>query len=287
MMDYNGPDLENEQVKETLDAKHAKALSDLAAGFAHLKRISLLSHSTVRETDAEAGQTKGEKESLDVILVSEGPATTPCQPPVVESWEDEHPPSTEFPSSPSSTIAPPVLLSADGAQEASETFVVVPVNRSQKVISLAFQVLQSFMSPPSLSIIIAFIISVIPPLKALFVSGVSGTHIPPAPDGQPPLAFIINTATFIGGASVPMGLITLGSALARLNIPRDQWRSLPLGAIGSLAFGRLVVMPILGVLICEGLTHMGLIDPSNNVLRFVCMCVSPTFMTWMKTYFER
>lgn len=287
MMDYNGPDLEDEQVKETLDAKHAKALSDLAAGFVHLKR--LLSHSTVRETDAEAGQTKGEKESLDVILSSDGPDTTPCQPPVVESLAHEHPPSTEFPSSPSSTIAPPVLLSADGAQEASETFVVIPSNRFQKVISLFFQVLQSFMSPPSLSIIIAFIISVIPPLKALFVSGVSGTHIPSAPDGQPPLAFIINTATFIGGASVPMGLITLGSALARLNIPRYQWRSLPLGAIGSLAFGRLVVMPILGVLICEGLTHMGLIDPSNNVLRFVCMCVSPTFMTWMKTYsyFER
>ncbi|OAX39401.1 auxin efflux carrier [Rhizopogon vinicolor AM-OR11-026] len=278
MMDYNGPDLENEQVKQSLDTKHAKTLSDLAAGFAHLKRISLLSHSTVKETHAEAGQTTSEKESFNVTLASEGPVTTPYRAPTVEdagiSFVDEHPSSAEFPSSPPSTVAQPVPLSTDGAREVSETFVVAPASRSQKVIGLAFQVLQSFMSPPSLSIIISFIISVIPPLKALFVTGVPGTHIHLAPDGQPPLAFIMNTAAFIGAASVPMGLITLGSALARLNLPRNQWKSLPLCAIGSLALGRLIVMPVLGVLICQGLAHIGLIDPSNNVLRFVCIFMS-------------
>jgi hypothetical protein len=292
MMDYTGPDLENEQVKERLDTKHAKALSDLAVGFAHLKRISHMSHTAVQENHVEAGRTTAEKESFNLTVASENPVTTPYQPPVLEearglSLADEYPPSTELPSSPSSTVALPVPLSTDGAQDApktsglpgyvSEAVIVTPANGPRKVTGLAFQVLKSFLSPPSLSIVVSFIISVIPPMKALFVPGVPGTNIPPAPDGQPPLAFIMSTATFIGGASVPMGLITLGSALARLNVPRSQWRSLPLSAIGSLAVGRLLVMPILGVLICQAFTHIGLIDPSNKVLRFVCMCVSSYF----------
>ncbi|KAG1814665.1 uncharacterized protein BJ212DRAFT_1300462 [Suillus subaureus] len=150
-----------------------------------------------------------------------------------------------------------------------------------KFISLTFGFLRSLLAPPSLSIIISFIIAITPPLKALFVPGVPGTHISSAPDGQPPLALIMKTATFISGASVPMGLITLGSALARLSIPRNQWSSLPLGAIGSLAVGRLVVMPVLGILICQQFTRIGLIDPSNNVLRFICILLSglPTATT--------
>ena len=69
-----------------------------------------------------------------------------------------------------------------------------------------------------------------------------------------------------------MGLISLGSALARLKIPRGAWRTLPLGAIGALALAKIVVSPVLGVLICEGLTRAGVIDRADRVLRFVCMC---------------
>ncbi|KAN0082936.1 hypothetical protein V8E55_008731 [Tylopilus felleus] len=55
-----------------------------------------------------------------------------------------------------------------------------------------------------------------------------------APDGQPPLAIVLNTTTFIGGASVPLGLIILGSALARMEIPGGR---LPLGAVGTHSSG--------------------------------------------------
>jgi len=278
MLDYNGSDLENEKVKEILATKHTKALSNLAAVFRHLKRVPFLSHATVtrKETDAEDGQSTGEKQSLDITLTSESPVTIPDQLVTLEdtrrlSQEDEHPPSIEITISPSSGIILPVSLSTDSVGKVSEAFIVTRVNRFQKVTSLILQFLRSLSSPPSFSIIISFIVSIVPPLKALFVPGVPGTHIPPAPDGQPPLAFIMNTSIFISGAAVPMGLIMLGSALARLHVPRHQLKSLPLGAICSLAIGKLIVMPVLGVLICQGLTHIGLIDPSNNVLRFVCM----------------
>jgi len=131
--------------------------------------------------------------------------------------------------------------------------------------------LKAFFTPPSVAILISFPISLVPKLKALFTE-VPGTFISPAPDGQPPLAFILDATNFMGAASVPLGLICLGSALARLNLPKKgEWRTLPLGAIGSLAVGKMLVMPVLGVLICEGLTSVGVISKDDKVLRFVCM----------------
>jgi predicted permease len=133
------------------------------------------------------------------------------------------------------------------------------------------QFLKSFFTPPSVAILISFPIALVPNLKALFTP-VPGTFIPSAPDGQPPLAFVLDATTFMGAASVPVGLVCLGSALARLNLPKKgEWLSLPLGAIGSLAVARMVVMPVLGVLICQGLTNAGMISKDDKVLRFVCM----------------
>lgn len=145
-----------------------------------------------------------------------------------------------------------------------------PVSSSERRTKRIRAFLSSLISPPSLAIIISFPVALIKPLKALFVP-TENSPIPNAPDGQPPLAFIQDAATFIGAAAVPLGLICLGSALARLNVPMNRWRTLPLGAIFSLAVAKLIITPVLGVLICEGLTHAGVIDPSDKVLRFVCM----------------
>ncbi|KAK0474151.1 auxin efflux carrier [Armillaria novae-zelandiae] len=139
---------------------------------------------------------------------------------------------------------------------------------------------ESICMPASLAIIISFVIALITPVKALFVE-VDGYYMPSAPDGEPPLAFVIDFAEFIGAASVPLGLICLGSALARLNIPRSQWSSMPVGAILSLAVMRMVVMPVLGVLICKGLIHVNFISKDDKVLQFVCIFFSclPTATT--------
>ncbi|KAG1741689.1 auxin efflux carrier [Suillus lakei] len=134
--------------------------------------------------------------------------------------------------------------------------------------------LSSLLSPVLLSVVVSLIVSRISALKALFIPNVSGTNIPLAPDGQPPLAFIMDTVTLLGAANSPIGLIILGSALARMNIPRGRWTSLPLGAIGALAVCKQLIMPVSGILICEGLTRMRFIDAEDKVLRFICIFVS-------------
>jgi predicted permease len=130
--------------------------------------------------------------------------------------------------------------------------------------------LKSIISPASLTILISFPIALVPQLKALFVED-PRIHFHPAPDGQPPLAFVLDIANFMGAASVPLGLICLGSALARINVPLNQWRTLPIGAISSLAIGKTIVTPVLGVLITNGLVALGMIPKEDKVLRFVCM----------------
>ena len=134
----------------------------------------------------------------------------------------------------------------------------------------------NFFSPLTVSILVSFPIALTPKLKALFVH-VPGTYMPPAPDGQPPLAFLMDTVTSIGGSAIPMGLICLGSSLARLNIPkRGEWRKLPLGAIGTLAAGKLLITPVIGVFMCQGLTKVGFIPRDDKNLRFICMQVFST-----------
>ena len=133
--------------------------------------------------------------------------------------------------------------------------------------------LRTLPRPPTIALILACPISVITPLKALFVplQNANGDPvIPLAPDGAPPLAFILDTATFLGLASVPLALICLGAALAKLKISKGISR-LPLGAISALTIGRLVLQPIIAVVTVEGLVRAGLIDEANKVLRFTMM----------------
>jgi hypothetical protein len=135
---------------------------------------------------------------------------------------------------------------------------------------VCLSIIRGLFNPISVAMFIALPISLVPTLKALFIP-VEGVHMPSAPDGQPPLAFIQDTATFIGAASIPIGLICLGSSLARLNVPLTQWRTLPVGAIMGLAVGKMIIAPIFGVLISHGLANAGVIFKDDKVLLFVCM----------------
>lgn len=161
-------------------------------------------------------------------------------------------------------------IQVEDAPPESISFQPQPLTRTQILKTRLKTFFRSLLTAPSISIFVSFPIALIPKLKALFIA-VDGVNMPSAPDGQPPLAFIMDVATFIGAASVPLGLICLGSALARLKIPLNQWGSLPVGAISSLAIGKLLLMPVLGVLIVKGLVHGGLIPEEDKVLQFVCM----------------
>jgi hypothetical protein len=82
------------------------------------------------------------------------------------------------------------------------------------------EVLKGLVTPVSCAILIAIPCGIVPPLKALFVvvPDWSETRVPFAPDGRPPLAFIMETAQFIGGVTIPSALILLGASFARLKV---------------------------------------------------------------------
>jgi hypothetical protein len=64
-----------------------------------------------------------------------------------------------------------------------------------------------------------------------------------------------------------------------LDIPRDRegWRMTPVGAISGIAVGRMIVMPVFGVLLVQGLVKGGIISKQDKVLQFVCMHVVSLF----------
>ncbi|KAF9218915.1 hypothetical protein BS17DRAFT_719315 [Gyrodon lividus] len=281
-MDFEGPDISNEDVQEQLRLKHKRHLASLQRGLLWVRKSFRIVQGPDRSDRTAPALMSAD--SCEKALHDVGPEGHHLQ-----GSTD----SKEATFSPLSTIVQPEPIPTCGSEPDLQNHGVVQATETQiqdsapsqplprRLLHICQNFIRGLANPCSLATIISLVMAVIPPIKALFIPGVSNTSIPPAPDGNPPLAFIMNTANFIGAASVPMGLITLGSALARLHVPRSQLRSLPIGAIVSLTAGRLVVTPILGILICQGLMHVGLLDASNEVLRFVCFFLSciPTATT--------
>lgn len=92
--------------------------------------------------------------------------------------------------------------------------------KKPSIIKRIVNVLKSFLMPVSMAVMIALPCALIPPLRALFTrtDGWTGTRMPNAPDGKPPLSFILETAAFIGAVCIPAGLILLGASFARLKV---------------------------------------------------------------------
>jgi len=78
----------------------------------------------------------------------------------------------------------------------------------------------NFLMPTTIALVLALPCSLVLPIKALFidVDGWTGSRIPNAPDDRPPLAFILETASFVGAITVPASLILLGASMARLTV---------------------------------------------------------------------
>jgi len=136
-----------------------------------------------------------------------------------------------------------------------------------RVLHSILSVLSGFASPPTLALLSALVVALIPTLKSLFVYTDDSSFHPTAPDGDPPLAIMYNTATFVGGASVPLGLTVLGSSIAKMEIPRPVSR-LPLASIGAMALVKVILLPIVGFFFVEALVHRGMVQADNAVLRF-------------------
>lgn len=161
------------------------------------------------------------------------------------------------------TAAPSVASHAGGA------FLPAAVTRSLRP-------LKAIVTPVTVAIALSLPIALVQDLKALFVD-VSGEGGPRwhGPDGKPPLAFIIDTAEFVGNIAVPLALIMLGASFARLRVPRPLSR-LPIAAMLAVTLVKMVLLPVFGVFMVQGMTAGGLIDHASKAERFVAMFLSGT-----------
>lgn len=136
------------------------------------------------------------------------------------------------------------------------------------------EVLMATFQPVSIAIIISIIVCMIPWVKALFVITTQAT-LPAAPDGQPPLSFVMDFATYIGAAQVPIGLLLLGGTIGRLSfgsITRRTWFT-PMG----VCLWKLFIMPVIGASLNAALARDGLMY-DDDLLYFISninFCLPP------------
>ncbi|KAF8218069.1 auxin efflux carrier [Mycena galopus ATCC 62051] len=259
-LDFKGPDVEPEALRAAVRQRRRAIFSIFPERLTRIFRSKGNSTAAVTEADERA-------ESLPVIAIDKEETTESQTEPRITVVPEA--PSADSQSMSFKEDAPSEL----GVHSLPNTQAVPSTLIGRRILTGILSFVREACSPASLSIILSFPIAVVPALKGLFVE-VQSPHIPSAPDGQPPLSFLLNTATFIGAASVPLGLISLGSALARLEVPRGRWNRLPVGAILSMAIGRMLLMPVLGVLVVKGLTNAGLISTEDKVLQFICILFS-------------
>lgn len=277
-LDYVGPDVETEKVQEAARRRRKLIFSGWPMGLSRSRNTPRSGDCITSELEKPQPPDVASKHvSFDQTIPAESncptdavssPALTATAVDTADAFkaDDDH-------------SATPILPTV-----ASQAAVRSPRTARWKTIYANLRpFLRNLFMPCSVTILLSFVIAIVPQLKALFVE-VDGTHISPAPDGEPPLAFILDAASFIGAASVPMGLISLGSALARISVPRSAWGSLPSGAILSLAVAKMLISPVLGVLICKGLVNVNVISRDDKVLQFVCIFFSclPTATTQVR-----
>ncbi|EJD04592.1 uncharacterized protein FOMMEDRAFT_107402 [Fomitiporia mediterranea MF3/22] len=266
-MDYVGPDVDDEDLRVSMAVKTKQSVDNTvrllrAIPIPRKRKAQNSQDKDIEKLAAQGNENRevtaehmppdlAEKAGRHVTFSGDESTAAPTE----AEASREPSPSASRPSSPKPTIRQPPPL-------------------SKRVLAIARSAGRSLLLPCSVTIVVSIVIAVVTPLKALFTP-ISNSPIPNAPDGQPPLAFILDCAEFVGAASVPLGLICLGSAVARVQLPRrGEWGLLPIGAIVWFAVTKMLLLPVLGVLIIQGLVQTGFIDKDDKVLRFVCMFIS-------------
>ncbi|KAF8492563.1 auxin efflux carrier [Russula emetica] len=270
--DFEGPDIASGELRERMHLRRQRMVTNAAFSVRRLMR--LFGHRDDETCDVEVGhdfekkdtvscdETVGQNESIDQKTLT-GKAATPTSIIVREGSIHLSPASS------------PELLRRPADPRSSRSGCDHLVPRSPHF-------LKELLKPSPIVIVFAIVIALVDPLKALFLppsSNFQPRFRPVAPDGQPPLAFVLDTATFVGAACVPIGLICLGSALACLRIRSGE--PFPRGAIVSLALAKMVVTPLIGVGITRWFVHAGFVHRDDKVLQFVCILFSglPTATT--------
>ncbi|KAK9481055.1 auxin efflux carrier [Lipomyces japonicus] len=141
-----------------------------------------------------------------------------------------------------------------------------------RVLTRIVIVLKNLYRPPAAALIVSIVIAVIDPVKRLFVQ--TSYQMRNAPDGQPPLDFIMDFTEFVGQASVPLGLMMLGTMIGRLkvtHIPAGFWKVVALTTVFKL-----VVLPVITLAWADRLRRAGQVPSDNLILFFVWAVCSAT-----------
>lgn len=141
-------------------------------------------------------------------------------------------------------------------------------------LTMLWEFIKNFSQPPSAALITAIIFTMIPPVRRLFYAASDSTvqNIPDAPDGGPVLGFVMDFTSFVGNATVPLGLCMLGATMSRLGIgklPRGFWKSILL-----MAVFKLVVLPIIAIAWTQKMKQLNWISPDNYMAIFVMIISS-------------
>ena len=249
--DFEGQDVDSEELRERMQLRRRKLAEKATCLLGHLSR--LFRHSD-QACDTEAGNGLREKDTI----------------------------SHNGSMGSKSTISQKTLTSTPPSRTSDENMDFTPLEihghstdhrPSCRLYSRLRHFLAELLKPIRVVIFISVVIAFVDPLKAVFPPP-SGSFQPRfrlvVPDGRLPLAFVVDTANFIGAASFSIGLICLGSALACLRLRSGE--TFPRCAIAALALARMVVTPLLGVGITRWMAHAGFVDRDDNVFA-VCMHV--------------
>lgn len=151
-----------------------------------------------------------------------------------------------------------------------EDTIALPADRKQSILKIIRQGVLFFVDNTknlvSITIIVGFVLCLIPWTKALFVA--TDVKMKTAPDGEPPLSFLMDFVSYISQACVPLGLLMVGTTISSLTFD-GSCRMLPPFLTGVM---RLCILPIIGVLVVHGMSHAGWFN-SDSILQFVCCVV--------------
>jgi predicted permease len=267
--DFQGPDVESEELRESMRLRRRKMVTETVL---FLRRLLSCCRNSDAVGDFEPGGGWPEKQTISFQEhVSPG---LECHTTRVETADSRE--CTERKAATATSFTPTIDPGGNNHLEHLGLTQMMQGSSSQGLLHQSQSHLKRFLvellKPMPIVIVLAIVIALVNPLKALFLppsANFQPRFRPVAPDGQPPLAFVLDTATFVGAASVPIGLVCLGSALARLR--SDTGEALPRGAIASLALVRMIIMPIFGVAVTRSFVNAGFVDREDKVLQFVCM----------------
>lgn len=272
--DFEGPDVASEELRDRMSFQRRRMVKNAALSLRRL--LCLPGHPNASETrDLEVG---GEVEEKNTVS---------CDEAVGQDEIVDQKPLPKIPISLTSAIASESTISLVSTPASSTTNLLQKPesglssrrnHNNLRILSRSGQFMKQLLKPAPLVIIFAVVISVADPIKALFLAPSATFHPgfrPVAPDGQPPLAFILDMASFVGASYAPMGLLCLGSAIGSLQLRSKE--PLPTAAITALTMTKMVVTPLIGLGVTRWFVHLGFIHSDDKVLQFVCMCVVSSF----------